>query len=384
MEPLRHAQSPASRAARGISAPGGIDAGADSLVVMSAGNGQSGTWNSWTSPLSERTDGPNPSSAVFGTASGIESTAQTSKTYIATASVADILRGTGIVGVWGGAAPPPPSTYDLTVTKAGTGSGTITSSPSGINCGADCSETYTDGTAVSLTATPAGGSSFTGWSGACSGTGACNLTMSANRSVTATFDITPLPVANDDFTQGSNVTLVSHTPTGPGAGNGWIVQISGGNITDLSTGKITDSSGSNGNRYKMSNNLGSDQMNIQADFTSAGSSGSPVFFGLIGRLSSATGSSAIEGHYDHSVSGGSWIIGDGTTSASLAQAWPGGTVTMKLEVRSGVSNLYANGVLKVTLNTNKCTGQNYAGIFLGNFSGGAGKMTADNYQSTGI
>ena len=77
--------------------------------------------------------------------------------------------------------------HTLTVTEAGTGSGTVTSSPGGINCGADCSEIYTRGTRVSLTATPATGSFFAGWSGACSGSGACTVTMDAARVATATF-----------------------------------------------------------------------------------------------------------------------------------------------------------------------------------------------------
>ena len=77
----------------------GIDVPQNGLAVMGAGNGQSGTWNSWTSPLTERSDGPNPTSAVFGTASAIETSAQTNKTYVATASTT-INRGAGIVGSW--------------------------------------------------------------------------------------------------------------------------------------------------------------------------------------------------------------------------------------------------------------------------------------------
>jgi hypothetical protein len=81
----------------------------------------------------------------------------------------------------------PPSEFGLTVALAGTGTGTVTSSPAGINCGIDCSEAYVAGTEVTLTATSASGSSFSGWSGACSGTGACKVTMSQARNATATF-----------------------------------------------------------------------------------------------------------------------------------------------------------------------------------------------------
>ncbi len=63
------------------------------------------------------------------------------------------------------------ATYTLTVDLGGAGSGTVTSSPAGINCGVDCSEVYNHGTLVTLTATPSVGSVFGGWSGACSGTG---------------------------------------------------------------------------------------------------------------------------------------------------------------------------------------------------------------------
>jgi ABC-type xylose transport system substrate-binding protein len=80
-------------------------------------------------------------------------------------------------------------TYALTVTKAGTGSGTVTSSPAGINCGTDCSQTYNHNTKVTLTARPVAGSAFTGWSGACTGTGTCVVTMTAAKSVRATFTI---------------------------------------------------------------------------------------------------------------------------------------------------------------------------------------------------
>jgi hypothetical protein len=82
------------------------------------------------------------------------------------------------------------STYTLTVTDAGKGTGTVTSSPAGISCGSTCSASYSPGTSITLTAVPVSGSSFAGWSGACSGTGACSLSMNANQNVIATFTCT--------------------------------------------------------------------------------------------------------------------------------------------------------------------------------------------------
>ncbi|KKS99805.1 MAG: hypothetical protein UV76_C0017G0005 [Candidatus Nomurabacteria bacterium GW2011_GWA2_43_15] len=79
-------------------------------------------------------------------------------------------------------------TYTLTINTAGNGSGTVTSSPVGINCGTDCSETYNSGTSIVLTALPASGSSFTGWNGGgCTGTGPCTVAVTSATSVMATF-----------------------------------------------------------------------------------------------------------------------------------------------------------------------------------------------------
>ncbi len=79
--------------------------------------------------------------------------------------------------------------YLLTVSKAGSGSGTVTSSPSGINCGSDCNHSYRNGTKVKLTAKAKSGSVFAGWKGSCSGRSAtCQVTLSKTRAVTATFN----------------------------------------------------------------------------------------------------------------------------------------------------------------------------------------------------
>ncbi|MBN1694075.1 hypothetical protein JW879_01585 [candidate division WOR-3 bacterium] len=70
-----------------------------SVVIFGAGEGTGGLTPSWTSPLSVRTNGPDPSSADLATASGIESSGQTDKTYVCTWS-GNFNRGTGIVAVW--------------------------------------------------------------------------------------------------------------------------------------------------------------------------------------------------------------------------------------------------------------------------------------------
>ncbi|CAK0759931.1 hypothetical protein CCP3SC5AM1_2760001 [Gammaproteobacteria bacterium] len=99
--------------------------------------------------------------------------------------------------------------YSLIMVKAGTGTGTVTSNPSGINCGTDCNENYVPNTKVTLTATPSSISSFSGWSGGCSGTAAaCTITMTANKTVTATFIQKPMP--NFVIT---SITLNPTTPT---------------------------------------------------------------------------------------------------------------------------------------------------------------------------
>ncbi|HEX9890480.1 MAG TPA: hypothetical protein VGB28_00260 [Actinomycetota bacterium] len=77
--------------------------------------------------------------------------------------------------------------WTLGVSKDGTGGGTVSSSPSGIECGSDCSKAYDDGTSVTLTPTPNGSSVFGAWAGACTGAGSCVVTMDQARSVTATF-----------------------------------------------------------------------------------------------------------------------------------------------------------------------------------------------------
>ena len=106
----------------------------------------------------------------------------------------------------------------LSVSMWGSGSGTVSSSPSGINCGYLCSKSYSYGTYVTLYATPASGSTFSGWSGACYGySSSCTVSMTSFKSVYATFTAAPrynLYV----YKTGSGSGTVTSSPSGINCG----------------------------------------------------------------------------------------------------------------------------------------------------------------------
>jgi hypothetical protein len=103
-------------------------------------------------------------------------------------------------------------TYTLSVNKNGTGTGTVTSDVGSINCGSTCSDSYTPGTTVTLTALPDVSSTFTAWSGDGTGTapGTRSVTMDAAKSVTATFTLKTYTIT---VTQGANGTITPGTTT---------------------------------------------------------------------------------------------------------------------------------------------------------------------------
>ena len=78
----------------------------------------------------------------------------------------------------------------LTVTFAGAGSGTVTSSPAGISCSSACLAQFTTGAMVTLSAVPNSGSAFGSWLNCdtSASTNPCMVTMTSNRTVTATFN----------------------------------------------------------------------------------------------------------------------------------------------------------------------------------------------------
>jgi hypothetical protein len=138
--------------------------------------------------------------------------------------------------------PPPPGPFTLSVGLAGSGSGQVNGP--GITCTPDCTESYANGTPVTLTAVPDAASTFFGWSGACTGTGPCTVTMNANQSVTAKFEPKTVVLSvtltgtgsgavgsapggiacpgdcSEAYTINSTVTLTA-TPTAPSTFGGW-------------------------------------------------------------------------------------------------------------------------------------------------------------------
>lgn len=124
--------------------------------------------------------------------------------------------------------PAAPSTFKLSVSKVG--NGTVTSTPRGINCGATCTASFNGGTTVKLTASPAAGYSFGGWSGACVGTAGCQFTMNAAKTVTATFNPSNAP----DF----RVTGILLTPASPAANSTFTAK-----VTVKNQGKVAGDGG---------------------------------------------------------------------------------------------------------------------------------------------
>ena len=77
----------------------------------------------------------------------------------------------------------------LTVLKAGSAQGFVSSTPASIFCGATCTAAFAANQSVTLTAQPSSGHRFAGWSGACTGTGtSCTLAVAGDVTVTATFE----------------------------------------------------------------------------------------------------------------------------------------------------------------------------------------------------
>ncbi|MCL4225096.1 MAG: hypothetical protein KJZ91_11580 [Myxococcales bacterium] len=229
------------------------------LTVVKAGNG-AGTVTSSPAGISCGTDCSEPYNA--GTVVTLTATPSTGSVFSGWSGGG--CTGTGTCAVTITAAISVTATFTLTqhtlsVTRAGLGTGTVTSNPAGINCGTDCAEPYNYGTSVTLTAAPATGSVFSGWSGGgCTGTGTCTVTVTAATSVTATFTLTQHTLSvtraglgtgtvtsnpagincgtdcSEPYNYGTSVTLTA-SPAGGSTFAGW----SGGGCTGTGTCTVT-------------------------------------------------------------------------------------------------------------------------------------------------
>ena len=152
-----------------------------------------------------------------------------------------------------------PLTYQLNVTTSG--SGNVKSSPSGIDCGnggSTCGASFANGAPVTLLPTAAAGSSFTNWTGNCSGSGSCNVTMDGLKNVGAVFTadehtVTVIIVnpggtvtsdvggincpgtCSDNYDYGASVTLTA-IPQAGYTFSGWSVGCSGTGQCNLTMG----------------------------------------------------------------------------------------------------------------------------------------------------
>jgi hypothetical protein len=114
------------------------------------------------------------------------------------------------------------TTFTLNVAKSGTGLGTITSSPSGINCGIDCTENYDSGKQIVLTATATTGSRVDSWTG-CNSIKAISTTI-----ITCTVDMNYSKNVIAQFTLNTNTVYSLQVTKNGGFGLGTVTSDTGG------------------------------------------------------------------------------------------------------------------------------------------------------------
>ncbi len=156
----------------------------------------------------------------------------------------------------------------LSVSGSGTGSGTVTSNVGGVNCtsgpgglSGTCATSLANNSSVTLTATPAGGNTFNGWSGACSGSlTTCSLSMTGAKSVGAAFVLTavaqPQSIGSISFSPPSlavgasstvSATASSGLPVSFSSSTPGICTVSGNNVSGIATGTCTIAANQAGN-----------------------------------------------------------------------------------------------------------------------------------------
>ncbi len=228
----------------------------------------------------------------------------------------------------------------MTISKNGTGTGTVTNNPSGT--------TFNAGTAVTLTATPDASSVFGGWSGGgCSGTSpTCTVTMNANTSVTATFTVKTFTVTAGSVTNGtispSGATTVNYGASRtytitPAAGYGVTgVTVDGSSVGAVSSYTFSNVTANHGisatfaaNTYTLTiNKAGNGNGTVTNNL-----SGSNVISGTVVSLTALPDSSSVFGGWSGACSGTSQTC-TVTMSANASV-----TATFLLETNKPVSSI---------------------------------------------
>jgi hypothetical protein len=143
--------------------------------------------------------------------------------------------------------PMAPSPHLATVTKSGTGKGTVTSVPAGISCGANCSSSFPGGTSITLTAVADPGSTFSGFTGGCSSSSAsCTFTLAADASVNAAFALNDFSISASpqsiSLEQGSSAAVAISTAVISGAAQAVALSAAGlpaGTTASFNPGSLT-------------------------------------------------------------------------------------------------------------------------------------------------
>lgn len=193
-----------------------------------------------------------------------------------------------------------------------------------------------------------------------------------------------MTVKGDTFVESTDKALTSHTPTGANAGTSWVVQTGSGSATvRASTDDVSETNAGEGNRFRLSDDLGSDAQDVQGNVSVGGGSGDFIFPGIMARLPTGAGTTGIE--FTYNQSNGVFELSDGTTSATATAAKPTAGALWRLLIDgSGVMIGYVGGTEVVRLTSNLKSGNTRAGFMLGNFSGTSGQNVVDNFQASSV
>lgn len=187
----------------------------------------------------------------------------------------------------------------------------------------------------------------------------------------------------DTFVEGADTLLEAHTPTGPNPGASWSFQNAGDGGHQITVRGASDTAEDtafdSSNQYILNSDLGSDLMEVTMDVVNLIAGGG---CSIRTRLDQA-GFAGWVGGYD--FAGGQWLLSDSVGPAStLVEAWPGGTVALRMQHLRNGARLFANGVLKLTFLSTDRAGNNFAGVELQNYTAGGPNHRVDNFQAIGI